>query len=96
MKGSQIWGSGGGVFFIAGKSGSEIGGGFFIARKSGVVFLIKFREICKIRKSGKTRFWGRKGKKMGWIKFGIGKKWEGKMYRRARNVSYPSYSYNIL
>jgi len=45
MKGSQIWGSGGGVFFIARNSGSEIGGGFFIARKSGVVFFMKFGEI---------------------------------------------------
>jgi len=95
MKGSQIWGSENGVRFIAGKLGSKIGGGFFIARKSGVVFLIKIGEILKIDKIGvgwKSGFW----LKSWGGKFGDGKKRDGKMYRRARNVSYPGYSMFIL
>jgi len=36
------------------------------------------------------------GEKSGIGNLGMGKKWEGKMYRRARNVSYPEYSVNIL
>jgi len=100
MKGSQICGSENGVHFIARKLGSKIGGVFFIARKSGVVFLAKIGEICEIGENGVgVGFRGRSGfSGSGW-KLGMGKKWEGKMYRRARNVSYPEYSYiscNIL
>jgi len=91
MKGSQIRGSGGGVFFIAGKSGSKIGGVFFIARKSGGTFLDKIGEICKIGEIGENSVSGSEGEKVGMGNLGMGKKWDGKMYRRARNVSYPEY-----
>jgi len=96
MKGSQIRGSGGGVFFIAGKWGSKIGRCVFYCGKMGVVFLDKFGEIGKFGVGGDFR--GRVGnrEKSVEVKSGMGKKREGKMYRRARNVSYPSYSINIL
>jgi len=78
MKGSQIWGSAEGVFFIAGKSGSKIGGVFFIARKSEGTFLDKIGEICKIGKMGSDGDFLVSVKKLGWEILGWEKSGMGK------------------
>jgi len=87
--------------FYCEKLGVENRGEKLYCVKSGVCFFPEnLMKSVKSGNRGRRGFLGRIGfsgsgwrsmKKWGWEILGMGKKWDGKMYRRARNVSYPEY-----
>jgi len=97
-----------GAFYCEKNGGRKIGENLYCVKSEGCFFWTNLNKSVKSgnrslrMKSGigvEIGIGGDIGEKVGMRNFGMGKKGDGKMYRRARNVSYPDYSYiscNIL